>query len=247
MTRLTRQIVHHKTSAVLVLISTVAFAVSPFVTSGFGGFSADQFLVPQINPPVQPSGYTFSIWGVIYLWLIAGAIFGALRAGDNPNWNAMRWPLMTSLIIGCFWIAAANYAPIWATVMILIMAATAIASMLRAGDKHPWMQVRPVALYAGWLTAASGVATGVILGGFGVLTSQAAAILCLVSVFVVAHAVQSRRPREWCYPAAIVWALIGVIAANLPSSNWPVITLALLSATALTLRLILSVMKEETS
>ena len=108
------------------------------------------------------------------------------------------------------------------------------------------MQVRPVALYAGWLTAASGVAMGVMLGGYAILTSQAAAILCLISVLVVALAVQSKRPLEWGYPAAIVWALIGVIAANLSTSNWPVITLAALGVTALTLRAILSVMKEET-
>ncbi|MFT5867430.1 MAG: uncharacterized membrane protein YhaH (DUF805 family) [Gammaproteobacteria bacterium] len=244
---LTKQFVRHMTPATLVLFSTLAFAVSPFVTPGFGGFSADQLPVPQIDPPVQPSGYAFAIWGVIYLWLIAGAVFGALRAGDDPDWRAMRGPLTISLIIGCFWIAAAYYEPILATVMIVIMAATAIAAMQRAGDKQPSMQVRPVALYAGWLTAASGVAIGVMLGGYAVLTSQTAAIICLVGVFIVALAVQSRRPREWGYPAAIVWALIGVIAANLSTSNWPVVILALLGAAALTLRTILSVMKEEIS
>jgi hypothetical protein len=151
MTHLTRQTACRKIPAILVLSSTAAFAVSPFVAASFGDFSADQFLVPQIGPPVQPIGYTFDIWSVIYLWLIAEAIFGALRAGDDPNWRAMRWPLITSLIIGCFWFAAANHAPILATVMILMMAATAIPSMLHAGAMQPWMQVRPVALYAGWL------------------------------------------------------------------------------------------------
>lgn len=247
MNPLTKQVVRHKAPAIFVLISTIAFALSPFVTPGLGGFSADQFPVPQIDPPVQPIGYTFAIWGVIYLWLIVGAIFGVLRAGDDPNWRAMRWPLTISLIIGCFWIAAANYAPILATVMILIMAATAIVAMLRAGDKQPWMQVRPVALYAGWLTAASGVAIGVMLGGYAIFTPQVAAIICLISVLLFALAVQSQRPREWGYPAAIVWALIGVIAANLPTSNWPVIVLAVLGVAALMLRAILSVMKEKIS
>jgi len=243
---LTTLIVHPKNLAILVLISTIAFAVSPFVTPGFGGFTADQFPVPQVNPPVQPSGYAFSIWGVIYLWLIAGAVYGTLRAADDQDWRAMRWPLTVSLVIGCFWIAAANTAPILATVMIILMAATAVMSMLKAGSSQPWMQVRPVALYAGWLTAASGVAMGVMLGGYAILTSQTAAILCLIRVLVVALVVQSKRPLEWGYPAAIVWALIGVIAANLSTSNWPVITLASLGVAALTLRTILSVMKEET-
>ena len=40
------------------------FAVSPLFTQGFNGFEPDQFPVPQDDPPVQPAGYAFSIWGL---------------------------------------------------------------------------------------------------------------------------------------------------------------------------------------
>ena len=56
------------------------FAASPFLSEGFNGFAPDQFPVPQDDPPVQPAGYAFSIWGVIYLWLIVGTGFG----GEEP-------------------------------------------------------------------------------------------------------------------------------------------------------------------
>jgi hypothetical protein len=230
--------------AILVLVATVAFAASPLLTIGFSGFTPDQFPVPQDNPPVQPAGYAFSIWGVIYLWLIVGASFGVWRAAQDPNWQAMRFPLIISLGIGSFWIAAANASPILATVMIVLMAAFAITAMLRAGEAQPWLQVRPVALYAGWLTAATGVGVGVTLGGYAVLSAQAAAILCLVVVLVVALFVQSARPREWGYPAAIVWALIGVIVANAPASNIPVIALAALGAAIMTYRALRAQTKE---
>jgi len=230
--------------ATAVAVATLTFALSPLATTGFNGFTPAQFPVPQLDPPVQPAGYAFSIWGVIYLWLIIGAGYGLLRAAGDPDWQAMRWPLAISLIIGTFWIAAANVTPILATVMIVVMAVAAITAMLRAGQSRPWMQVRPVALYAGWLTAASGVAIGVLLGGYAVLSSQGAALLCLALVLVAALAVQSARPREWGYPAAIVWALVGVIVANLPGPNLPVIALATLGIAALTLRAVQSVMKE---
>ncbi len=232
--------------ATVVLIATLAFVLSPLLTSGFNGFAPDQFPVPQDNPPVQPAGYAFAIWGVIYLWLIISAIFGVWRASDDPSWHAMRLPLAISLILGAFWIKAANDAPILATVMIVVMAGTAIAAMLRAGHTQPWLQARPVALYAGWLTAATGVAVGVILGGYAILSAQAAAIICLGGVLVVALIVQSARPREWAYPAAIMWALVGVIVANLPTPNVPVIALAALGIAALTLRAGQSLMKAET-
>lgn len=233
--------------SIVVLLATIAFVVSPLLTDGFAGFSADQFPIPQENPPVQPAGYAFSIWGVIYLWLIIGAGYGVLRASTDPDWHEMRKPLAISLVIGCFWIAAAVASPSLATVMILLMAATAIAAMLRAGAREPWLQVRPVALYAGWLTAASGVAIGVMLGGYGIMSGQIAAVLCLVLVLIVALAVQTARPREWAYPLAVVWALIGVIVTNWPMQNWPVLILAALGALLLSLRALQSLMNEARS
>ena len=59
--------------AVLTFILALAFALAPALTNPFTGFTADQLPVPQIDPPIQPAGYAFAIWGLIYLWLIASA------------------------------------------------------------------------------------------------------------------------------------------------------------------------------
>jgi len=230
----------HRLTAFAVLAAAIAFALSPLASSGFAGFSADQFPILQDNPPVQPAGYAFSIWGVIYAWLILGAGFGAWKTAEDPDWRAMRMPLLISLGVGIFWIAAANASPILATVMIVLMAASAITAMLRAGSTSPAWQVRPVALYAGWLTAASGVGIGVLLGGYGIMASQNAAVVCLIGVLIVALYSQSRRPHEWGYPAAVIWALVGVIVANAAPANWPVIALALVGIVVLALRSIQS-------
>ncbi len=225
--------------ATAILLFAVAFALSPLFSSGFAGFEQGQFPVETDFWPIQPAGWAFSIWGVIYAWLIAGAAFGVFKAPDDPDWSAMRPPLLISLMIGTFWIAAANASPILATVMIVVMAATAILAMLRAGSNSPYWQVRPVALYAGWLTAASGVGIGVVLGGYGVLSAQSAALLMLLAVLAVALVAQSRRPQEWGYPLAIVWALVGIIAANAASGTWPVIALAIIGVLCLVAQFVL--------
>ena len=225
--------------AIAVALATVAFALSPFVTREFAGYRPEQFPVVLDFWPVQPAGWAFSIWGVIYIWLIAGAVWGWFNAPRDRQWQKMRAPLLISLGLGIFWIAAANAAPILATVMIFAMAVFAIIAMLRAGDDARAWQVRPVALYAGWLTAATGVGTGVVLSGYGVLTAQQAALAMLAMVLLVALAVQSRRPAEWAYPAAIIWALSGVIAANVPAGNWPVIALSAIGVAALTIVFVL--------
>ncbi len=222
--------------ALSVLAAAIAFAMSPWLSGGFAGFSPAQFPVKQDFWPVQPAGWAFSIWGAIYTWLIFGAVWGLINAPHDPNWRSMRRPLLVSLGVGSFWVMAANASPVLATFMIVAMAVLATAAMLRAGFSNPAWQVRPVALYAGWLTAATGVGTGVVLSGYGILQPQASALVMMSCVLITALYVQSRRRQEWAYPLAVIWALCGIIAANMPTQNWPVIALAALGILALTYR-----------
>lgn len=198
----------------LTLLFAILFALSPLASDGFNGFKPDQFPVVQERWPVKPAGWAFSIWGLIYLWLIAGSAWGLRKASDNPDWQAMRMPLLISLFVGTFWIDAANASPTLATVMIIVMAVAAIIAFLHAGDRQPFWQVGPVGLYAGWLTAATGVAIAVLLSGYGIMSAGPAAILLILAVLAVALWVQSRRPAALTYSIAVGWALIGIVTVN---------------------------------
>ena len=59
--------------ALLTLALTASFAVAPAITEPFTGFRPDQLPIPQTDPPIQPAGWAFSIWGLIYGWLIVSA------------------------------------------------------------------------------------------------------------------------------------------------------------------------------
>ena len=222
-----------RTLSILVLLAAVAFAVSPMLSNGFGGYRPDQFPIPQADPPIQPAGWAFSIWGLIFAWLVAGSAFGAWKRREDPDWQPMRPALLVSLALGAFWIETAHRTPIGATVLIVAMLVPALAAFLRAGRQDAVWQVRPVALYAGWLTAATGASFGLVLGGFGVMSEQAAAILCLLAVTGAALAVQAARPGEWAYPAGVIWALAGIFVANLSTANVPVLALSALAVLVL--------------
>ena len=212
--------------ALLTFVAAVAFAAVPVATQGFRGFRPDSFPVPQIDPPVQPAGYAFGIWGLIYLWLIVGTGFGVVLRSDDDGWDDMRTPLLVSLAIGVFWIPVANASPFWATVMIWLMLAGALASMVLAGKDDRWFQREPVGLYAGWLTAAASVATGLLLAGNGLMSAQNAALVALVLALSVALSVMIIRRDTVSYAVAVVWALVGVIVANLLPPNLPVLLIA---------------------
>jgi hypothetical protein len=209
----------------LVLLAALCFAASPWFTSGFNGFEPDQFPVPQDDPPVQPAGYAFSIWGLIYLWLIIGAAFGLLRRSDDPDWAAMRPPLVLSLAVGATWLPVATLSPVMATVLIWIMLAAAFVSLFRVGDTDRWLQQTPVAIYAGWLTAASCVSIGLLLGGYGLLSGTWSAIVALSLGLVIALVAQYRLHRAPEYGITVIWALIGVVVANTAPVNIAVVGL----------------------
>ncbi|MFD1508705.1 hypothetical protein [Lacimonas salitolerans] len=220
-------------AAILQVTGAVIFAASPLFVGGFNGFAPDQFPVPQVDVPVQPAGYAFSIWGLIYVWLIAAAGYGLFQRSDASDWAGMRLPLTASLVVGAGWIPAAQASVPVATVMIWVMWALAVWALLRAGQSDRWWQRVPVALYAGWLTAASCVALGLVLGGYGVMSNTAAAVLCIVLALTLALAVQRARPDEPMYAVAVIWALIGIIMANLSVGPLPVAMLAGLGAALL--------------
>lgn len=198
----------------LVLILAIAFAISPIWVPDFGGFDADQFPVPQINPPVQPAGYAFAIWGLIYLWLVVGCGFGAWKRRDDPAWAAMRLPLALSLAVGAVWLPVAVLSPIWATILIWVMLVSALWALWQSPRGDGWAAALPVGLYAGWLSAASFVALGLMLGGYGWTSGQVAAWIMLTAAIVLAFGVQMRLGRAPTYGIAVIWALVAVAVRN---------------------------------
>lgn len=206
--------------AVILVLATIAFAVAPFITPPFTGYRPGQFPVEILRPAIQPAGYAFAIWSVIYLWLIAHAVYGLSKRAEDPVWARMRLPLIVSVLLGTVWLAIAGASPIWATVVIWIMAGTAIAAFLRAPtEPDRWILSAPTAIFAGWLTAASAVSTGVLIGGYGVLSDTGAALAMLGAVLVLALIVQWQKPRMPVYGVTVIWALVGVIVANWPGNT----------------------------
>jgi len=216
--------------AIFALTAALALALSPLTTQGFNGFRPDQFPIPQVDPPAQPAGYAFSIWLVIYLWLILGTGFGLLARHSDAGWDRARWPLIASLVLGAAWIPVAQLSPLWATVMIWGMLIAALWALLTAGTRDRVWQRMPIALYAGWLTAASCVALALMLAGHGVLGGTAAAVLALLLALGIAGGIQMLRPDSPEYAGAVIWALIGVAVSNASPLNAAVLGLSLAGA-----------------
>ncbi|WP_128515914.1 hypothetical protein [Tabrizicola thermarum] len=199
----------------ILLLATIAFGLAPLVTPPFTGYDPALFPVDIGRPAIQPAGYAFAIWSVIYLWLIAHAVYGLWKRAEDPVWAPSRLPLTVAIGVGVVWLWIAGQSAVWGTVTIWIMAAGALMAFLRAPtEPDRWLLSGPLAIFAGWLTAAAAVSTGVLIAGYGVLSNSASALAMLGLVLGIALAVQGRKPRMPVYGLTVVWALVGVIVVN---------------------------------
>jgi hypothetical protein len=205
--------------APLLLIATLAFAIAPFFATSFRGYDGNAFPVPTIDPPIQPAGWAFSIWGLIYLALIAHAAFGLIARRTDPAWDGVRWPLILSLGLGASWLEVAQRAPVLATLQIIVMLLTALWALWRAPYRRDrFLLLFPLAIYAGWLTAATGVSLGVVIIGYGIASPLLASAAMLTLIAAVAMAMQLALDRAPEYALTVIWALIGITIANLGAS-----------------------------
>lgn len=201
--------------AILTFVAALAFAGASYSARNFRGYDPAAFPVPVIDPPFQPAPWAFAIWGLIFLLLIAHAGFGLFSRAEDPRWDAPRWPLMASMVLGASWLEVAMRAPLIATVQIWLMAGFALTAARRAPDgPDAPLRAAPLSLYAGWLAAASAVATGTVLVGYGLLSPAAASWAVLIAAVGVAFAVSWRGIACPPYAAGVIWALIGIMAAN---------------------------------
>lgn len=200
--------------AALCFALSVTFALSPLFVDGFGGFDPDQFPIPQDNPPVQPAGYAFSIWGVIYGWLIVGLGWGLVKAPSDAQWHDMRVPLSLSLALGSAWLPVAVLSPVWAAVLIWLMLIAALAALFLSPMRKRLWAAGPVGLYAGWLSAAACVSLGLLAAGYGLVSETTAALIFVSLAILLGALVQSALGRVPTYGLAVIWALVAVVMAN---------------------------------
>ncbi len=205
--------------AVLCLLLSLTFATSPFLVTSFAGFDPNQFPVPQDRPPVQPAGYAFAIWGLIYLWLILGMGRGLLIARHDGQWHDMRVPLALSLALGTGWLNLAVISPVWATVLIWMMLITALFALFVAPVADRVWAAWPVGLYAGWLSAASCMSLGLLAAGYGWLDQTTAALVFVGLAIVLGGFIQAALGRAPTYGIAVIWALVAVALANWHSNT----------------------------
>jgi hypothetical protein len=177
-----------------------------------------------------PAGYVFSIWGIIYIGLIAYAVYQALPAQrENPRLQATGWWVVLGGLANCAWIFLWQYELFaWTVAAMLILLASLIVVYLRLGigrtkasTPEIWSVRVPFSIYLGWITVAtiadiSDVLWFVKWNQFGI-SAASWMVIILGAVLVIAGLMNFLR-RDVAYALVILWALAG-IGARFPQAG----------------------------
>ncbi len=169
-----------------------------------------------------PAGYVFSIWGLIYLGLLAYTAFQALPSQrDNPRLAAMAVPYSLSCLVNAVWLLAWHYLQFELTVLLmLVLLALLIIVYLRLGIGR--FSVQPAerlttrltfSVYLGWITVATIANISQTLWGLGWRgepLQESSWTLVMLGAGALIALLMSLLRSDWAYILVLVWAYAGI-------------------------------------
>jgi hypothetical protein len=169
-----------------------------------------------------PAGYVFSIWGVIYLGLIAFAIYQALPSQrDNPRLIRVGYLFALSCVANIAWLFLWHYElfPLTLIAMVALLGLLiSIYTRLGIGREEApateqWLVRLPFSIYLGWVSVATIANVTSLLdylgwNGWGI--SEVAWTVVMLVIGAGLTTVVSLSRRDVAYALVIVWAFVGI-------------------------------------
>jgi hypothetical protein len=172
--------------------------------------------------PFMPAGYTFSIWGIIYLGLSAFVIYQAL---PGQRHNDLLAKIHKAFVINCManaaWIFVWHFDLLWLSLLVMVIILGTLVKIYRLlgiADRPMtrgqfWFVNLPFSLYLGWITVAtlaniSVVQTAMAWDHFGIQAVNWTLIKLAITGAIGAAVVLLRGDIIFVLP--IVWAALGI-------------------------------------
>lgn len=176
-----------------------------------------------------PAGFTFSIWGIIYLLLLGFAIYQARFFNkEAPAFlGQIGWCFVLSCAANIGWLLAFHNLQIGLSMLIMLaLLGSLLAVYLRLGigttvaatKGEQWLVRLPFSVYLGWITVATIANASIFLSNLGWNGEPASpqfwtAVVIVAAIGIALWALFSRR--DFAYAAVIVWALFGIYSKRI--------------------------------
>ena len=173
-----------------------------------------------------PAGYTFAIWGLIYLLLGAYVLYQfGLFGGNNSSANQKLIEKISILfsvssLANAAWILCWHYDLILLSMLMMVIILCCLILINKSINEVPLTKkdkffIRlPFSIYFGWITVATVANATVLLvslgwHGFGLSETTWTIIVLIVAALI--GVITSIINRDIAYGATLVWAYIGIL------------------------------------
>lgn len=185
---------------IAVISATVFMLIAAMVGTGLFGGTAVQDLqggaLDEDGSFLAPAGPAFSIWSVIYVGLIAYAVWQALPAQRrDERQRALGWGIALSEVLNGLWLVAAQFTTLPVTVLTIVLLLATLG----------WVFRRIV------MAPARGVVEAVLVDG---VTGLHLGWVTLATVANVSAWLTQLAPPEWI-AGAEVWGLVVLVVVAL--------------------------------
>lgn len=169
-----------------------------------------------------PAGFTFGIWGLIYLLLAAFVIWQALPAQrTNPKIAAISGLFIANCIANAAWIFVWHYDLLWLSLFLMVAILLTLVQIYRALDAAgppasatEWVLLRlPFSVYTGWITVATIANISCVQYAMGWDNAGLAVLDWTLLKLAIAGAIGAAvilRKGDVAYVLVIAWAAYGV-------------------------------------
>ena len=220
---MSKDIIRQITIVIATFTTIVVNLFSSFITGKSVAAISNRFPVP-----VTPAGWAFSIWGIIYIGLIAYAIYQALPGQrTNPRLRRIGYWYLLGCVANIAWLFLwVNEQITLSLVAMVVLLLSLITLYLRAEMNRTniarierWCVNIPFGVYMGWITVATIVNVTVVLynlgwNGLGISPEIWTTLLLIVGT-VIALGVGITRV-DIAYMATVIWAYSAILVKNIP-------------------------------
>lgn len=222
-------------------------AVLQIVAAGFLSVGTFETSVRLFQVYIQPAGWAFSIWGLIYTLSLLYGLYQFRSRVDSSLLQMTRLPAAIAFYGSIAWLFFAGFdtAVVWLTVPTLALMAGALAYVITlkaASSPRDTFFAKTILLpYAAWTGIAAWLNIQALVVERGLITSETIN-LSLNLFFFAAIAgyswfwYQKTRYNLW-YGGVLFWALAGIMAANSSAPGNPLFVWLALAYTGLLLYL----------
>lgn len=221
----------------LVFLNVVSLIITLFVNylSNTGAINGKTMKIVSGEYPnlFTPAPYTFSIWGLIYVFLIGFVIYSFVivkREKESHIINQVGPWFTVTCILNSLWIFAwlNNYSGTSVLLMILLQVVLLKISVnVKSALTNPPFRIVafvwwPFSLYSGWISVAlianiAAYLTGIQWDGWNISPSSWTILMIGIAGLLHIFMTWKRNMREYALVGS--WALLGVAVANADSNH----------------------------